>query len=77
MGEKSVALVTGANKGIGFEISRQLGRQGFAVILAARDEKKVNEAADQRRRRDPLVGGRASGIPSRVDELGPFPSPLN
>src|SRR4051812_15029723 len=50
MSEKRVALVTGANKGIGFEISRQLGKQGFAVILAARDEKKANEAADRLRR---------------------------
>ena len=51
MSEKRVALVTGANKGIGFEISRQLGKHGFAVILAARDEKKVNEAAARLRER--------------------------
>ena len=45
MAEKKVALVTGANKGIGFEIARQLGKHGFAVVLAARDERKVNESA--------------------------------
>jgi carbonyl reductase 1 len=32
-----IAVVTGANKGIGFEISRQLASQGFKTILAARN----------------------------------------
>ena len=35
-----IALVTGANKGIGFETSRQLAQQGVHVILAARDSAK-------------------------------------
>ncbi len=46
MADKKVALVTGANKGIGLEIGRQLGKLGFAVVLAARDEAKVNAAAE-------------------------------
>src|SRR3984957_15773688 len=45
MDGKKVALVTGANKGIGFESSRQLGKHGFTVVLAARDEKKIADAA--------------------------------
>jgi NAD(P)-dependent dehydrogenase (short-subunit alcohol dehydrogenase family) len=38
MNEKKIVLVTGANKGIGFEIVRQLARRGFVVILTSRDK---------------------------------------
>ncbi len=34
--EKKVALISGANKGIGFETARQLGKQGITVLLGAR-----------------------------------------
>ena len=36
-GGKPVALVTGGNRGIGFETCRQLGKKGFKVLLGARN----------------------------------------
>jgi NAD(P)-dependent dehydrogenase (short-subunit alcohol dehydrogenase family) len=44
-----IALVTGANKGIGFETARQIGRAGHRVLLGARS-KPLGEAAAARLR---------------------------
>ncbi|XP_035549911.1 salutaridine reductase-like [Juglans regia] len=46
-GTKRIAVVTGANKGIGFEISKQLASNGIRVILTARDAKRGNEAVEK------------------------------
>jgi (+)-neomenthol dehydrogenase len=42
-----IAVVTGANKGLGFEICKQLASNGVKVILTARDVKRGNEAVEK------------------------------
>lgn len=44
MNTNKVALITGANKGLGLEIARQLGRQNITVVLGARDPSKGETA---------------------------------
>ena len=47
MADTKVALITGANKGIGKEIARQLGALGMTVLIGARDAGRGQEAADE------------------------------
>jgi NAD(P)-dependent dehydrogenase (short-subunit alcohol dehydrogenase family) len=56
---KKVALITGANKGLGLEIARQLGQQGLTVVLAARQGKAEAPAAELR----------SQGLDARAVEL--------
>ena len=43
--DRRIVLVTGANKGIGLEVARQLGKAGHHVLLGARDEARGRAAA--------------------------------
>ncbi|WUH90047.1 SDR family oxidoreductase [Streptomyces sp. NBC_00433] len=45
-----IALITGANKGIGFETARQLAALGVTVLVGARDEARGQEAEDSLRK---------------------------
>jgi NAD(P)-dependent dehydrogenase (short-subunit alcohol dehydrogenase family) len=56
-----VALITGANKGIGYEIARQLGSRGATVVIGARDIERGREASNQ------LCAGQIDAIAVQLD----------
>ncbi len=62
MAERRIAVVTGGNRGIGFEICRQLAARGLLVVVAARDEDGARRAAAE------LDG---DGVPFRLDVTDP------
>ena len=82
MTNSSTALVTGANKGIGLEIVRGLGRLGYKVWLGSRDRGRGEAAAAQLRREgldvvsleidvsdDASVAAAADALASQTDRL--------
>ncbi|MFD8864595.1 SDR family oxidoreductase [Streptomyces sp. NPDC059590] len=45
--QQTSVLITGGNKGLGFEAARRLGELGWTVFLGSRDESRGREAADK------------------------------
>lgn len=56
--EERVAVVTGANRGVGREVARQLAERGLTVVVGSRDLAKGGAVADE-------IGGRA--VPCQLD----------
>lgn len=51
------ALITGANKGIGYGIAKHLGLSGWTIIIGARDQERAEQAIDQLKALDIDVAG--------------------
>ncbi|MEU0697055.1 SDR family oxidoreductase [Streptomyces niveus] len=64
MSETKLALVTGANKGIGYEIAAGLGALGYRVGVGARDEARRESAVEKLR----AAGVDAFGVPLDVTD---------
>jgi NAD(P)-dependent dehydrogenase (short-subunit alcohol dehydrogenase family) len=64
MSERTIALVTGANKGIGYEIAAGLGALGWSVGVGARDEARREGAVAKLR----AAGVDAFGVPLDVTD---------
>jgi NAD(P)-dependent dehydrogenase (short-subunit alcohol dehydrogenase family) len=65
--DTTIALITGANKGIGFETARQLGARGVTVLAGARDE--ARGIAAERALREGLQNGLGDDLPSGLRDL--------
>src|SRR5690606_41771672 len=61
--EKKVALVSGANKGVGFQIARALAENGYVVYVGARDMAKGEAAAAE-------IGSGARAIQLDITDAG-------
>ena len=77
--EGSVALVTGASRGIGYEVAAGLGQAGATVVCVARDPERLDEAVFKLRTDgvdavaapcDLAQPGLVTRLPEKITELG-------
>jgi NAD(P)-dependent dehydrogenase (short-subunit alcohol dehydrogenase family) len=68
MTEHNVALVTGANRGIGFETVHQLARRGWTIWLGSRDRQRADESLARLSRLVPHADVRTAALDVTSDE---------
>lgn len=64
-----VAVITGANTGIGFETARSLAYFGCRVILACRSQAKTEEAIDRIRKERETAGNNCTFVPLDLESM--------
>jgi len=68
--ERRIAIVTGANRGIGLEVVRQLAQRDYIVVLGSRDLAKGEDAAKRLRMGERVLARRLDVIDqASIDEL--------
>ena len=44
------ALITGGSSGLGYNLAEQLGKEGYRIIILARNPEKINQAVGRLKR---------------------------
>lgn len=72
--QQKVAVITGANRGLGFETARQLGKQGYRVVLTGRREAELTAATEQLHKEGMTVDHRVVDVTddNAIKELANF-----
>lgn len=63
------ALITGASSGIGLELARVFAREGYGLVLVARNQKRLEEIAHELRPAEAQVIAIDLSLPGAPEEI--------
>jgi uncharacterized protein len=63
------ALITGVSSGIGLELARVIAREGYGLVLVARNQKRLEEIAQELRPAEAQVIGIDLSLPGAPEEI--------